>query len=74
VQTLTVHVEDDFLTKFMQMVEDVKENVTVQQDKNLILDSYFYERQKELRQIRDDIKNSKMPTHHFETSMNLFVS
>ena len=32
----------------------------MQEDKNLALDPYFYERQKELHQTRADIKSGKM--------------
>ena len=37
-----------------------KDNIVVQKDKNLEYDKYFYERQKQLQQIRDDIKNGKI--------------
>jgi len=58
-QTLTIEVKDDFMTEFMKFIDTVKDNVVVQKDKNLELDPYFYERQKKLQQIRDDIKSGK---------------
>lgn len=61
-QTLTIKVKDD-----------LKDNVIVQKDKNLELDPYFYERQKTLQKIRDDIKSGKMATHDFETSMDELI-
>jgi len=72
-QTLTIQVKDDFMTEFMKMIDTVKENVVVQKDKNLEYDPYFYERQKKLQQIRDDIESGKMPTHDFETSMDELI-
>ena len=78
-QTLTIQVKDDFMTEFMKMIDTVKDNVVVQKDgvplgcKNLEYDPYFYERQKKLQQIRDDIKSEKMPTHDFETSMDELI-
>ena len=78
-QTLTIQVKDDFMTEFMKMIDTVKDNVVVQKDgvllecKNLEYDPYFYERQKKLQQIRDDIKSGKMPTHDFETSMDELI-
>jgi len=72
-QTLTIQVKDDFMAEFMKMIDTVKDNVVVQKDKNLEYDKNFYERQKKLQQIRDDIKTGKMPTHDFETSMDELI-
>ncbi len=58
-QTLTIQVKDDFMAEFMKMIDTVKDNVVIQKDKNLEYDPYFYERQKELQQIIDDIKSGK---------------
>lgn len=59
-QTLSVQIQDSYMQKFMEFVEDSHSNITVSKDKNLELDSYFYERKKELHQIRADIKSQKM--------------
>ena len=72
-QTITLQVKDDFMTEFMKFIDTVKDNVVIQKDKNLEYDPYFYERQKKLQQIRDDIKSGKMPTHGFETSMDELI-
>ncbi len=75
-QTLTIKVKDDFIVEFMKMIDSVKENVIVQKDENLELDPYFYERQKRLQQIRDDIKSGKSkttPLEDFELEMDDFV-
>ena len=50
-QTLMIQVKDDFMTEFMKMIDNAKDNVIVKKDKNLELDPYFYERQKKLQQI-----------------------
>jgi hypothetical protein len=56
-KTLTIEVKDEFFPEFMQMIEAVKDNVIVKKDKNLELDPYFYERQKELKQILENKGN-----------------
>lgn len=72
-QTLTIKVKDNFMTEFMNMINNVKDNVIVQQDENLEIDPYFYERQKKLQQIRNNIKSGKMRTHDFESSMDELI-
>jgi hypothetical protein len=48
------------MEQFMNFVKESHANITVSQDKNLELDPYFYERQKELHQIRADVKSGKI--------------
>ncbi len=75
-QTLTIDIKDDFMTEFMKIIDTVKDNVVVRPDKNLELDTYFYERQKKLQKIRDDIKNGKVAMiddKEFWEDMNAFV-
>ncbi len=81
-QTLTIEVKDDFMTEFMKMIDTVKDNVIVKKDnvplgyKSLELDPYFYERQKKLQKIRDDIKNGKVEMiddKEFWEDMDAFV-
>lgn len=59
-QTLAVQVEDNYIQDFMNYVNNHSNNITISKDKNLELDPYFYERQKKLHQIRDDVKSGKM--------------
>ena len=59
-QTIAVQIQDNYLSDFMNYVKSHSENITIAKDKNLELDPYFYERQKELHQIRDDIKNGQI--------------
>lgn len=59
-QTISVEVKDSYMQKFMDFINNSHSNIVVKKDKNLEYDSYFYERQKELHQIRNDIKNGNM--------------
>ena len=59
-QTLAVQIEDGYMQKFLNYVNNHSENITISRDENLELDPYFYERRKELHKIRNDIKNSNM--------------
>ena len=68
--TLSVQVEDNYVQKFMSYVNSHSENITIQKDKNLELDPYFYERQEKLHQIRDDVHNGNMRLLSEEESDN----
>jgi len=59
-QTLSIQIQDSYMQQFMDFVKESHSNITISKDKNLELDPYFYERQKELHQIRADIKSGKM--------------
>jgi hypothetical protein len=59
-QTLSVQVEDSYMQQFMHFVNNSQSHIIVKNDEKLDLDPHFYERRKELHQIRDDIKNGKM--------------
>jgi len=63
--TLTVQVQDNFMQEFLNFVNQRKESIHIEEDENLKYDPYFYDRQKELHQLRDDIKSgkSKMISH-----------
>jgi hypothetical protein len=69
-QTLTISVQDSFVQDFLQIIEQYKDKIQLQKDKNLEYDPYFYERQKELQQIRDDIKSGKTKMIDNETFWN----
>jgi len=58
-QTLSIQIQGSYMQQFMNFVKESHSNITVTKDKNLELDPYFYERQKELHQIRADIKSEK---------------
>jgi len=59
-QTLSIQIQDGYMQQFMNFVKESHSNITVSKDKNLEIDPYFYERQKELHQIRADVKSGKM--------------
>jgi len=58
-QTLTVQVQDSFMQEFLNFVKNRQENIHIEKDYNLEYDPYFYERQRELHKIRDEIKSGK---------------
>ena len=58
-QTLTINVKDDFMNEVIKFIETAKDNITIQKDKNLEYDPYFYDRRDRLQQIRDNSKNGK---------------
>ena len=58
-QTMTVQIQDNYVS-----------DLTIEKDKNLKLDPYFYERKEKLHQIRDDIKNGNMRLLSQEESDN----
>ncbi len=59
-QIMAVQIQDNYIQNFMSYVDNHSESITISKDKNLELDPYFYERQKELHQLREDIKNGDM--------------
>ena len=59
-QTMAVQVRDNYVENFMNYVNNHSENITISKDKNLEFDPYFYERRRELHQIRADVKSGKM--------------
>jgi hypothetical protein len=74
-QTLAVQVQDNYMQDFMSYINNHSEKITIKRDKNLELDPYFYERQKELDQIRADIKSGKnqlISFNDFEDKTNKF--
>ena len=72
-QTLTIKVKDDLVSEVIKVLEQFKDNIQITKDRNLEFDPYFYERQKKLQQIRDDISRGEMLTHDFETSMDELI-
>ena len=66
-QTISVQIQDNYVQNFMSYVDNHSDNISITRDPNLELDPYFYERQKELHQIRDDIKSGKIEMVSHET-------
>lgn len=64
---LTVKIQDSVFQEFLNFISTRKETIEISKDKNLEVDPYFYARQKELHQIRDDIKNGNIEMVSHET-------
>ena len=58
-QTLAVQIQDDYVNDFMNYVNNHSDRITIEKDKNLELDPYFYERQKELHKDLEDVESGK---------------
>ncbi len=59
-QTLTLQVQDNFVPNLLNLLKEFKNEVTIQKDKNLEYDPYFYDRQKQLQQDINDIDSGKV--------------
>lgn len=59
-QTLKISIHDNFLQDFLSIVEHYKDKIKIEKDENLLLDPYFYKRQKLLQQDIEDIDNGKV--------------
>ncbi len=76
-QTIAVQIQDNYVQNFMSYVNNHSENITIERDKNLEYDPYFYERKKELHQLREDIKNGDMEMlsqEQYDKEMKQFFS
>ena len=74
-QTMAVQVQDSYLQNFMSYVNNHSENITISKDKNLELDPYFYERQKQLQEDIKDIDNGNaeiLSSEQFDIEMDIF--
>ena len=74
-QTMAVQIQDNYVQNFMSYVSNHSENITITKDKNLELDPYFYERQKQLQQDIEDIDNGKaemLSSEQFDIEMDIF--
>jgi len=58
-QNIAIQVQDDYVQDFMKYVNNHSQKITISKDENLEFDPYFYDRKRELQQIRDDIKSGK---------------
>ena len=57
--TLTIQVQDSVFQEFLSFISKRKESIEIKQDKNLELDPYFYERQKQLHQDLEEVERGK---------------
>jgi len=65
-QTIAVQIQDNYIQNFMSYVNNHSENITISKDKNLELDPYFYERQKQLQEDLEEVENgtAEMISHN----------
>ncbi len=59
-QRVTIEVQNSFMPDFLLYLASQKDKISLTQDRNLELDPYFYQRQRKLQKIRDDVKSGKM--------------
>jgi len=57
--TLTVNIQDSVFQEFLNFVSKRKGSIEITKDKNLELDPYFYERQKQLHQDLEEVESGK---------------
>lgn len=57
--TLTVIIQDSVFQEFLNFVSKRKDSIEITEDKNLELDPYFYERQKQLHQDLEEVESGK---------------
>ena len=72
-KTIAVEIQDNYLKSFISYINNNSDNITISKNISLDNDPYFHERQKELKDIRNNIKNgnSKLISFEdFETSTN----
>ena len=58
-KTITVNVQDNFVEEFLNIVKQYKDKIQLKKDKNLEYDLNFYEHQKELEEIRKNMKENE---------------
>ena len=74
-QTMAVQIQDNYVQNFMSYVNSHSESITIAKDKNLELDPYFYERQKELEQVIKECENGTMEMlsqEQYDDEMKIF--
>ncbi len=58
-RTLTVKIQDSVFQEFLNFISKRKETIEITKDKNLELDPYFYERQRELHRDLEEVESGK---------------
>ncbi len=59
-QNIAIQVQDDYVSDFMNYVNNHSDHIIIKKDKNLEFDPYFYERKKQLQQDMDAIDSGKV--------------
>ncbi len=65
-QTLTIKIKDNLVSEVMTVLEQFKDSIQITKDKNLELDSYFYERQNKLHKIINRMDKNPSVLTNFE--------
>ena len=76
VHTLQISVEDNFLQEFLEIIDKYNGKIKIEKDKNLLLDPFFYERQKQLQQEIEDIDSGKvkmLSKEEYDKEINSFL-
>jgi len=63
---MSIQIQDNYIPQFIKYVQEHNDNIIISKDKNLEYDSYFYERQKELKQIKNNIDSGKSSLLSFD--------
>jgi len=63
---MSIQIQDNYIPQFMKYVQEHNDNIIISKDKNLEYDPYFYERQKELKQIKNNIDSGKSSLLSFD--------
>ena len=74
-QTVTIQVQDSFMPDFLLYIESQKDKISMPRDENLVIDPYFYERQKKLNKILKSVENGDaklLSEKQYEQEMELF--
>ncbi len=74
-QTMAIQIQDDYVNDFMNYVNNHSDSITIKKDKNLELDPYFYERQKQLQQDLEEVANGTaemLTQEQYDNEMNSF--
>ena len=69
-QTFTLQVHDSIIPNLLNILSQFKDKIIIKNDNNVKIDPYFYERQKYLHKIRQDIKDGKSTLLSFEELEN----
>ena len=74
-QTISVQIQDSYMPQFMNYIQEHNENIVITKNENLEYDPYFYERQKELKQIIEECENGTMEMlshEQYDNEMKIF--
>jgi len=74
--TLQITIEDNFLQEFLEIIDKYNDKIKIEKDKNLLLDPFFYERQKQLQQEIERIDSGKvemLSQEQYEKEINNFL-